>query len=93
MGVRVFSEIEATIMFAVDPIIVPFPPKPAPKANAHHRAEIGTPNNPISFITGIIAIVIGTLSINAESIATNHNMITPKIFGGRKLKIFINVAR
>ena len=37
MGVRVFSERVATTILAVEPMMVPLPPKPAPKASAHHN--------------------------------------------------------
>src|ERR671918_602745 len=40
IGVRVFSERVATMILAVEPMIVPLPPKPAPKASAH-QANLG----------------------------------------------------
>ncbi len=35
-----FSDKQTAIMPVLDPISVPFPPKPAPKAKAHHRGFI-----------------------------------------------------
>jgi hypothetical protein len=40
-----FSAKPAAIMPALDPISVPFPPKPAPKAKAHHKGFIAKPPN------------------------------------------------
>jgi hypothetical protein len=40
MGVRVFSESAVTMMLAVEPMIVPLPPKPAPNASAHHKGAM-----------------------------------------------------
>src|SRR5688500_4543582 len=40
-----FSDKPTAIMPALDPISVPFPPKPAPKAKAHHRGFIAKPPN------------------------------------------------
>ena len=48
MGLRVRSDSEVTITFAVEPMIVPFPPKPAPKAKAHHYGVTSIPIVPNS---------------------------------------------
>jgi hypothetical protein len=60
----------------VEPIGEAFHQKPTQKTKAHHN--IFTPS--IHFdcnnqITGIIATVIGILSINADNIAVHHNII------------------
>jgi hypothetical protein len=44
MGLRVRSESAVTMMLAVEPTIVPFPPKPAPKASAHHNGAMFMPS-------------------------------------------------
>ena len=43
IGERVRSESEATTIFAVEPMIVPFPPKPAPNARAHQNGSTFIP--------------------------------------------------
>ena len=67
IGVRVRSDTLATTILAVEPIIVPFPPKPAPKTNAHQIGVTFIPALPSSWIIGIIAIVIGMLSTTADN--------------------------
>ena len=42
IGVRVRSEILATTMLAVEPMMVPLPPNPAPKASAHQSGWISS---------------------------------------------------
>ena len=90
IGVRVRSEIEATTMLAVEPIMVPLPPKPAPKTNAHHRGAVLTPARPSSWITGIKAMVIGTLSTTADRPAIDQIKITPSKIGLRWFNIKIS---
>ena len=55
MGVRVFSDSVATIMFALDPMIVPLPPKPAPNASAHHNGPISIPQ-PLPYFYDVVCI-------------------------------------
>ena len=43
IGVRVRLDRLATTMSAVETIIVPWPPKPAPKASAHHNGWMSIP--------------------------------------------------
>lgn len=83
IGVSVFSDTDATTMLAVDPIMVPLPPKPAPKTSAHHNGSIGIPVSPNPWMSGISAMVMGTLSTSAERIATPHNSIRLKTIGGK----------
>ena len=82
MGWRVFSESVVTMILAVEPMIVPLPPKPAPKASAHHSGVVSIPVSPSPMITGIIAIVIGTLSTTADTSmfqsANHHKESTEK---------------
>ena len=82
MGVRVFSDSVVTMMFAVDPIIVPLPPKPAPNASAHQSGVMSIPDSPSPLMTGINAIVIGTLSTTADNTATIQITPTPNRTGG-----------
>ncbi len=46
MGVRVRSDSEATTILAEEPMIVPFPPNPAPNASAHHKGAVFIPDEP-----------------------------------------------
>ncbi len=69
------SAIPTAITFALAPIIVPFPPKHAPKDNAHHRGVIFIPDiSPRFFIRGIIVATKGMLSRNADAIADTHKI-------------------
>src|SRR5574340_1421839 len=61
MGWRVRSDRDTTTTLAVEPMMVPFPPKPAPKASAHHSGSVLIPAAPRSRITGIKAMVMGML--------------------------------
>ncbi len=81
IGVFVFSERETIRIFAPEPILVAFPPKPAPNTTAHHKALIFTPvaANPVN--REIMAMVTGTLSTRADRPATTQMMITPSNLG------------
>jgi len=83
MGWEVFLVSEAAKMLVVDPIIVPFPPKPAPNTKAHHKGATGIPSLPNPRMTGIRAIVAGTLSTTAENNAAIQRKIIPSKTGGR----------
>jgi len=78
IGYLVLSDKDVTITFAVEPIIVPLPPRPAPKASAHHKCVTSKPIIPNSSITGIKAIVIGILS----TIADGDSVLTTSGFYG-----------
>jgi hypothetical protein len=78
MGVLVRSETVTTTIFAVEPIMVPLPPKPAPKARAQQRGSIFRPAAPNALMTGIIAMAIGTLSSTPERMAVIQIRATPK---------------
>lgn len=54
IGVRIRSLWVIVITSAVAPIGVPLPPKPAPKASAHHSADTGMPRLPSSRTTGLL---------------------------------------
>ncbi len=90
MGVRVFSERVTTTILTVEPMMVPLPPKPAPKANAHQSGPISRPVAPNPWITGIMAIVIGILSTIADNNATIQMMITPNSTGGMACALLSN---
>ena len=81
IGSRVFSESDATMMFAVAPMMVPLPPKPAPSTNAHYSGPTSMPVSPKPLTMGINAMVIGTLSTTADSAATIQMMSTPNRTG------------
>src|SRR3990172_5303069 len=75
IGWRVRSDSETTTTFAVEPMMVPLPPNPAPKASAHHKGLGLIPVDARSRITGMSAMVIGMLSMKADAMATTHNKI------------------
>ena len=76
-----FSAMPATITFAEAPMSVPFPPRHAPKDNAHQSGSnsVGEipPKLPIWWISGIIVATKGMLSTKAEAIAENHKISIP----------------
>ena len=78
MGLRVRSDNEATTMLAVEPMMVPLPPRPAPNANAHQNAPTLIPVAARLWITGINATVIGILSRKADRKATIQSRSTQK---------------
>lgn len=73
-----FSRSPAATRFALEPMIVPFPHRHAPKASAHQRNVASTQAfvyHSISVATtGSITAVNGILSRNAENIAEIHNI-------------------
>jgi hypothetical protein len=81
IGVRVRCDSDTITMFALDPMLVAFPPKPAPKTTAHQRALTSTPAAANPFRREIMAMVTGTLSTSAESVATTHMIAMPKSTG------------
>lgn len=76
-----FSDMPATMTFAEAPISVPFPPRQAPRDNAHQSGSnsVGDipPKLPIWWISGIIVATKGMLSTKAEAMAENHNINIP----------------
>jgi hypothetical protein len=68
-------------------MIVPLPPKPAPKTSAHHNGSVFIPDAPRPWIIGMRAIVTGTLSTTAEIPATNQIRITPNKTGATVPKL------
>ena len=76
-----FSAIPATITFAEAPMSVPFPPRQAPKDNAHQSGSNSDgeipPKLPISWINGIMVATKGMLSTKADAIAENHKINIP----------------
>ena len=74
IGVLLDSAFHITITQAVDQIGEAFQPKPTQKTRAHQRRFIQSIHFDCSIhITGIIATVIGILSISADNIAVHHN--------------------
>jgi len=74
IGLGPRSLIATVITFALDPIGVALPPKPAPIAKAQNNGSMSMLGSasPILTITGIIAAVNGILSMKALAIAETH---------------------
>ena len=72
-----FSAKPIPTTFALAPIIVPFPPRQAPRASAHQSSNACSGAMPtcISIITGIITATNGMLSRNIEIIPADQSMI------------------
>jgi hypothetical protein len=81
IGVLVCSESDTIKILAPEPILVAFPPKPAPNTTAHHNALTFTPAASNPFRSEIMAIVTGTLSTKADKAATTHIITTPRSLG------------
>ena len=81
IGALVCSESDTIKILAPEPILVAFPPNPAPNTTAHHNALTSTPvaANPLRSV--IMAMVTGTLSTKADKAATTHIITTPKSLG------------
>ena len=69
IGKPASAAMPAVTMFALDPIKVPIPPKSAPKQRAQARPSMLMPGtfSTRRMMTGIIVVVKGMLSTNAEA--------------------------
>ena len=72
IGLSVRSLMETVTTLAVDPIGVPFPPNPTPRARAHHSGVTFTPWLCNPAMIGSMAMVNGMLSTTADMIALIH---------------------
>ena len=81
IGVLVCSESDAIKILAPEPILVAFPPNPAPNTTAHHNALTFTPAAANPLRSEIMAMVTGTLSTRADRAATTQIITTPRSLG------------